>query len=142
MGAVKITETISKQIQELRLKGEGYRAIALTLGLSRDAVRYHCRSLNLDGFVVELNAASDSEAVCDYCLKPVKQPKTGRKRKYCSEVCRREWWKANQETVVRNERALYTFVCACCGKPFTVYGNKDRRYCSHGCYIQQRFKRS
>ena len=27
-----------------------------------------------------------------------------------------------------------------CGKPFTVYGNSKRKYCSHECYIRNRFK--
>ena len=30
--------------------------------------------------------------------------------------------------------------CARCGKPFTAYGNAGRKYCSHSCYIADRFK--
>lgn len=26
-----------------------------------------------------------------------------------------------------------------CGKAFVAYGNKDRKYCSHDCYIRDRF---
>ena len=140
MGAVKITEEISLQIQKMRLKGDGYRAIALALDLSRDMVRYHCRSLNLDGFAPKLSCELDS--VCAYCKKPIKQPETGRKRKYCSEVCRRNWWAANPDSIKRKENAVYTLVCDCCKKSFTVYGNKNRRYCSHACYIQERFRKS
>ena len=30
--------------------------------------------------------------------------------------------------------------CRECGKPFTAYGNSRRKYCSHECYIRNRFK--
>lgn len=30
-------------------------------------------------------------------------------------------------------------VCPVCKKPFTVYGNANRKYCSHECYIEDRF---
>lgn len=33
----------------------------------------------------------------------------------------------------------YRFTCAHCGKPFTAYGNSKRKYCSHSCYILDRF---
>ena len=32
-------------------------------------------------------------------------------------------------------KAVYTYECACCGKPFTAYGNSHRKYCSHECYV-------
>jgi len=32
-----------------------------------------------------------------------------------------------------------TMTCARCGKEFTSYGNKNRKYCSHDCYIKARF---
>ena len=38
-----------------------------------------------------------------------------------------------------NRKAVYHFVCACCGEPFTAYGNENRKYCSHSCYIAGRF---
>lgn len=36
-------------------------------------------------------------------------------------------------------KAVYAYTCAHCGKPFTAYGNKERKYCSHNCYISDRF---
>lgn len=63
----------------------------------------------------------------------------GRKRvKFCSDNCRTAWWNAHPEKV--NRRAIYHFTCAHCGKPFTAYGNAKRKYCSHACYIADRYK--
>ena len=44
-----MTEMIGKQITELRLKGLGYKSIAIVLGTTRDNVRYYCRTHGLDG---------------------------------------------------------------------------------------------
>jgi hypothetical protein len=30
-------------------------------------------------------------------------------------------------------------VCQHCGKPFTDYANRHRKYCSHPCYIAARY---
>jgi len=63
----------------------------------------------------------------------------GRKRvKFCSDNCRTAWWNAHPEKV--NRKAVYHFTCAHCGKPFTAYGNTQRKYCSHACYIADRYK--
>jgi hypothetical protein len=36
---------------------------------------------------------------------------------------------------------LYHFTCIACGKRFSAYGKADRKYCSHECYINDRFYR-
>jgi hypothetical protein len=47
------------------------------------------------------------------------------------------WWKEHPERL--NRKAVYGLVCAGCGKPFESYGNRYRKYCSHDCYIKDRF---
>ena len=54
-----------------------------------------------------------------------------------SDTCRTAWWNSHPDCVDR--KAVYAYTCAHCGKPFTAYGNKERKYCSHGCYISDRF---
>ncbi|GHU66098.1 hypothetical protein FACS1894184_03260 [Clostridia bacterium] len=36
------------------------------------------------------------------------------------------WWTAHPECL--NRKVLYTFTCPTCGREFTAYGNKSRRY--------------
>lgn len=38
-----------------------------------------------------------------------------------------------------HENAIYTYICAACGKQFEAYGNNHRKYCSNKCYINDRF---
>ena len=144
MGAVTVTDFQARQIREQRLKGCGYKAIASAVGLSRDLVRNYCRSNGLDGHADAL--ATDEQVHqgghCPNCGKPLTQPRTGRKRKFCSDACRRSWWAAHPTTLQKSECALYQMTCACCGKAFIAYGNQNRRFCSRACYIQNRFRHS
>ena len=127
----------SRRIAELRLKGLGYRTIATEVGLTRDTVRNYCKSHTLGGYAPEVvkNAAGH----CRNCGQQIEQPATGRKRLYCSDECRRAWWAANQAYINRSPEAFYNLTCRYCGKSFTSYGNRHQKYCSHNCYIHDRF---
>ena len=61
--------------------------------------------------------------------------------KFCSDECRRHWWSAHQDELKKKPTALYEKECAYCHKPFVAYGNKNRKYCSHECYVRDRFFR-
>ena len=138
-----MTDAQAAQIKELRLKGMGYRAIADALGLSRDIVRNHCKAKGMGGYVAatvkNLQERAEHSGICICCGKEIAQQGNGRPRKFCSEKCRRQWWKMHPEE--GNQKAMYTQVCARCGKEFTAYGNSHRKYCSHDCYIKARFWR-
>ena len=140
-----MTDEQREKIKELRLEGMGYKAIATSLGLSRDSVRGFCRRHGLEGdsCVISLNVQVKREhnLLCVQCEKPLKQKVKGRTRKFCSDSCRRTWWKENNDKRNKKEDAIYQFVCPYCHKEFKVYGNKCRKYCSHNCYIKDRFWR-
>jgi hypothetical protein len=87
-------------------------------------------SLDGQGRKTECSRASAAEVLSG------KTP-AGRRKKFCSDECRVKWWNAHQNQVSR--KAVYEFTCAYCGKSFTVYGNNHRKYCSHDCYIKDRF---
>lgn len=140
-----MTKAQADQIRELRLKGTGYRSIGTVVGLSRDIVRNYCRSHGLDGYASALtrNIKEMMEAgeVCNFCGGRMAQPKTGRPKKFCCDRCRREWWKAHPEAANRSMEARYELECPNCHKTFISYGNRNRKYCSHDCYIKYRFWR-
>ena len=133
------------KIRELRLKGIGYKGIAASLGLTRDIVRGFCKRNGLagDSCVVALNIEEklDKNIICACCSKPIKQKDQGRMRKFCCEECRRKWWKENGDKRDKKDAATYKYICPECEKEFSVYGNKKRKYCSHNCYIKDRFWR-
>jgi endogenous inhibitor of DNA gyrase (YacG/DUF329 family) len=40
---------------------------------------------------------------------------------------------------IKTKQPYTQYTCPQCGKVFTSYGNKKRKYCSHNCYIKSRF---
>ena len=133
-----MTKETRDRILELRKDGMGYLKIANQVGETRDAVRYICKSRGLGGVAVE--RMIDDGRICAHCGTSIEQPKgKGRRKRFCCEACRREWWKKHPDAAHKLEKALYHGVCEHCGKEFVVYGNQHRKYCSHQCYINKRF---
>ena len=143
MGGVRLTPAQERTIREARARGAGYRAIAAAVGLERDTVRYFCKRHGLDGDQRAAgNDAQENTPCCPACGQPIAQPPRGRRRRFCSDACRRAWWAKHPEALHRGDAATYSRTCACCGKTFQAYGNDHRRYCSHACYISDRFHKA
>ena len=77
-----MTDAQAKQINEMRMKGMGYKAIGMAIGLSRDIVRNYCKRHNLAGYATvvskNMKLMVDGKEVCHFCGNPITQPKTGR----------------------------------------------------------------
>lgn len=134
-----MTDKEKENIITLRKMGVGYRAIAAALGLSRDLVRNYCKSKGLDGYGIDIYKRHEEEIIeeenkikCKNCGVPVEQPKTGRRKIYCSPECKKEWNK--------NHHIKYSHTCLYCGKDFESDASKAS-FCSHKCYIRSRFWR-
>ncbi len=84
-----MTDAQAKQINEMRMKGMGYKAIGMAIGLSRDIVRNYCKRHNLAGYATvvskNMKLMVDGKEVCHFCGNPITQPKTGRPRRFCFE---------------------------------------------------------
>lgn len=131
-----MTDEQKKKITALRQKGVGYTAIARQMDISKDTVKSFCRRNGLAG---EMASAVEKQVPkCRECGKPLQQAEGMKPRVFCCDECRVKWWHEHPEQI--KQRAVYSFTCACCGKPFTAYGNSKRKYCSHECYIRNRFK--
>ncbi|MDO4301926.1 MAG: helix-turn-helix domain-containing protein [Clostridia bacterium] len=138
-----MTDLQKKQILNMRKNGDGYKAIASALGLTRDTVRNFCKKNDMTGYG-KVSAMNTDEKIsggkiCANCCKPIEQSNKGRQKRFCSEKCRREWWKLHPEKINKKDTALYHLKCVYCGRDFVSYGNKNRKYCCHNCYIHDRF---
>ena len=137
-----MTQAQKDQIKKYRVDGVGYTAISRLMGLPLNTVKSFCKRNNLGGRLAVSVKADKSEgsalpAFCKRCGLPIEQT-LGRKVKvFCSTACRMQWWKVHPENL--NRKAVYGFTCGLCGKPFTAYGNKNRKFCSHDCYVAARF---
>lgn len=102
------------------------------LGISDNTVRSFCRRNGLGD-------KSKNAVACKQCGKLIKNIPKQKPKKFCSDACRNTWWNEHQNCV--NQKANYEYTCACCGRHFTAYGNDHRKYCSHACYITDRFRK-
>ena len=112
-------------ILSLRSKGLTYGQISKRLSIPTDTVKSVCRR------------EAEKKSRCRNCDRKLTQHREGRPRSFCSDNCRLVWWKTHRNQV--NRKAYYRLTCANCGHQFESYGHKERKFCSHRCYINYRF---
>lgn len=127
-----MTTKLESQITRLRRMGKGYGSIADELGVSLNTVKSFCRRKGLTGRVSEGGVVR-----CAFCGAEVPQAEHRKPKKYCSDACRMKWWNAHRHLLHR--RTGVVFHCLSCGREFTDYASAGRKYCSHACYIKDRF---
>lgn len=133
-----LTDHQKKDILALRRSGLGYGTIAQRLGLTKNTVAGACRKCK--DYIVQLALLPSSDSLhCRHCGAPIKCTPGKRARLYCSDACRRAWWKEHQEQSKPRERSLHSVSCQNCGRMFTVWGQRKGKYCSHRCYIEARY---
>ena len=120
---------MKNRIKQLRSEGYGYKRIAKTLGLTLSVVRYACSKINDEDLL---------EGHCERCGLKIKSIKGKKKKRFCSDQCRWDWWNSHHREI--NKKAFTMHKCKCCGKEFSSYGNNKRIYCSHECYIKNKLK--
>lgn len=117
------------QVLELRKIGTSYGQIAKTLDMNLNTVKAICRR----------NCEKEQRVFgnCLNCGKPVEQIAKRKQKKFCCDKCRNQWWNEHLDKV--EKKAYYKISCKNCGKTFTVYGDRQRKYCCRECYIEDRF---
>jgi rRNA maturation endonuclease Nob1 len=129
-----------QSIQEMRLQGLAYSQIAESIGLSVNTIKSFCRRNTLsNNDASEDTENEENKDICKHCGKRLKFTDKAKPKRFCDDKCRLAWW--NEHRDLMNRQAVYRLTCACCGKVFDSYGNKSRKYCSHACYIKDRFNR-
>jgi endogenous inhibitor of DNA gyrase (YacG/DUF329 family) len=135
-----MTENQKVKIIKLRAAGYGYGKIAQQLGISVNTVKSFCRrrSINEDTATKSTLILSGEVTYCENCGEAIRQVKGQKRRKYCSDRCRWDYWRKHDDQI--NRKAYYTLKCRHCGKVFQVYGDRGRQYCSRRCYLEARSK--
>lgn len=132
-----MTDQEKQQIAIYRNQGLSYTAISNKMAISVNSIKTYCKRNGLGGVRAFEKTNGMEVCACENCGATVVQNPGRKKKRFCSDKCRNAWWNAHQDEV--NKKANYECVCAHCGKSFISYGNKNRKYCSHECYIEDRF---
>lgn len=122
-----MTDELKDRILALRRDGLNFSKIAKILDIPTDTVRTYLNRFN-----------QKYENRCRMCECKIVSAPHHKKKIFCSDKCRLEWWNVHQGVVRR--KAFYKYVCPFCGKEFIAYGNAKRKYCSRGCYANARRK--
>ncbi len=122
------------EICRLRNEGLSYTKIAKEVGISVNTVKsFFRRNRNKEPMIKDKSLLG----YCENCGKAVIQVEGRKRKRFCSDKCRNEWWNNHKDMV--KHKAVYDFICKYCGKKFSAYGNSNRKFCSHSCYIKDRF---
>lgn len=128
-------EIAREQARLLRGHGMGYKRIAGITGLTRDAVRNACKRIDAISEDSDLFERIQGGKACTYCGGDMEQHGgSGRSRRFCSDYCRRQYWRLHRPEQKKKEDKLFLRSCAYCGKTFQVYGKNDRTYCCREHY--------
>ena len=129
-----MTDEQRQQVTNLRSAGYGYKKISQLLNLSESTVKSFCKRHNIVCVETESNL---NITLCKCCGVAIRQKPKRKTKIFCSDQCRIKWWNGHLDLV--NKKANYEYICPVCKKHFTVYENANRKYCSHSCYIEDRF---
>ena len=111
-----------QQMIALRVKGYKFSEIAEALGVSQSAVRMFCTR----------NQIEPGKSCCKNCGGVLKNEN----RVFCSDECRNAWWKEHRHKDYHYE---FSFTCKHCRTEFKRPFNNHQKYCSHACYIRDRY---
>ena len=123
-----MTEFQKAIIQKLRAAGKSYAEIGAATGLSVGTIKAFCSR----------NAVEASQVTiprCEFCGAEIARVLKHKPKRFCSDRCRYRWWNKTRDKLAGNGTIR---VCAHCKKEYPSYDNESK-YCSHSCYIAQRF---
>ena len=81
---------IKTRIRQLRGEGYGYKRIAKTLDLTLSVVRYAVNKMSDEDLL---------EGHCEKCGIKIKSIKGKKRKRFCSDRCRWDWWNKHQKEV-------------------------------------------
>lgn len=99
-GGEGLTDKQREEIRKLRLSGLGYKMIAKLIDSKESNVYEYCKAHGLSGTpeLVKLNYPiwCEQNNRCAFCGSKLKQPKVGRRRRFCSGSCRTRYCRAKK----------------------------------------------
>lgn len=120
-----MTKTERERLEQLRRSGISPRSIAEELHIPLETIRTYCKRHPLQ----------ESADYCPVCAKRLVHTAHRRKKRFCSDSCRRAWWKAHPEALKRKQP--YHCVCHNCGTAFDTH-RPEASFCSMACYNEFR----
>ena len=116
-----MTKEVKAKILKLKREGKSYSEISEVTGVSAGTIKSIVSRSKKEN--IEIN-------FCKHCGKEITQTEGKRRKEFCSDSCRIKWWKLNKG--VKNK-------CLHCGTSFISAKSYNQKYCSHKCFLAERF---
>ena len=97
-----MTDAQKDSIRQMRRRGLPYAAIATALGLSLNTVKSFCRRADIRVAGVPQKNSSNT---CEQCKAPLVHLPGRKKKRFCCDKCRYDWWNANRSWARVSHRA-------------------------------------
>lgn len=137
-----MTDLQKQQIAEMRESGSTYADIAAALSLPIGTIKSYFSRNPASKTVTPVILPDIPEmptGCCKRCGQPLNNTPGHRQKTFCSSECQRLYWREHPELM--NHTAIIQKRCPSCGKEFSDYRGHSRKYCSHACYIEYRYRR-
>lgn len=119
----------------LRRNGMSLGKTAMETGLTKAMVRTIDRVIDAVDTDNTIQDRMQNGRACLFCGGRIDQPEgAGRPRRFCSDHCRRQYWRLHRAEQKKRPEKVVTRICAYCKKPFDVYGKNERKYCCREHY--------
>ncbi|HEM4248729.1 sigma-70 region 4 domain-containing protein [Streptococcus suis] len=125
-----MTPEQKESIMTLRADGLGYKAIATRLSISVNSVKSFCKRQ-------KVSQPEKNNQECELCSHSFGVESKANNKRFCSNECRMKWWNRNKGNIRRVSQVEHS--CQYCQKKFKAYLHERRKFCSHQCYIKERF---
>ncbi len=122
------------EIQGLRKSGMSMGQISKATGIPVSTLKSHFRRHEM---ATVGKTKTSPGATCAQCGKALKNKGRGKPKRFCCETCRRIWWKENP--ALSEAASKHQVTCMTCGKTFGSFESRNRKYCSHECFICDRY---
>ena len=110
------------QILTMKARGYGYKKIAKELDISENTIKSVLRR-------------KSDEPRCKNCGEVLHNTSGHRQKVFCCGKCRYAYWRKNSSS-----KGTVKSICLKCEAEFSDYSYRRRKYCSHSCYIADRYK--
>lgn len=131
-----MTKEQKQKITELAAFGKGYKFIADYLGVSLDTVKSYMRRNSIKVAAVQIQQKTYEGVLCRNCGAVLVHKPGFKKKSFCSDKCRRNWWNAHEFEMNKHSETLHT--CEHCKKTFMSYSSRKNRFCSRDCFYKYR----
>jgi predicted transcriptional regulator len=89
-----MSDDVKNRINELKEKGYGYKRIAKELSMTASAVRYTLAKISEEDLLL---------GTCKYCGITMKSVKGKKKKVFCSDHCRYQFWNQHRKEKKHHE---------------------------------------